>query len=428
MLNRPKVSVIIATYAWPDALKISITSALQQSIQDIEIIVVGDGCVESKRVVDEIGDNRVRWLGLSTNSGGQSAPNNAGIEIANSEFIAYLGHDDLWAPNHLESLLQAQKTSQADFIYSSAILYGPPDTEIRLVSGLPLRSEPRKEQFAPPTTVMHKRSLIQQIGGWKNPREVTLPVDFELQQRAWEAGAKFACTHKVTAFKFPAAWLRDSYKIRDVSRQRNLLYRMKNEKNFIENELLQVIKAAECAELLTMGVVKPLSTGDYYKINGLIKGTLEPTHPTPDLNSTVTKTLEEITIAFEWHGLEQTSSGTTFRWTGPRTESSIDIPIAFHTDVVMDIHILSTITQDILDSLILLVNNMPVSYSKDGLKLTSFISQEIVNAGKENNLRLTFKTQKTIAPMELDPNNADKRRLGIAVASIDIRSAVYTPS
>jgi cellulose synthase/poly-beta-1,6-N-acetylglucosamine synthase-like glycosyltransferase len=42
----PQVSVIIATYNWSSVLPYSIGSVLRQSVQDFEILVVGDGCTD----------------------------------------------------------------------------------------------------------------------------------------------------------------------------------------------------------------------------------------------------------------------------------------------------------------------------------------------------------------------------------------------
>src|ERR687884_10042 len=104
----PQVTVIIPTYNWSSVLPYSIGSVLRQTYSDFEVLVVGDGCTDdSESVVGAINDARVRWIDLPVNTGHQSGPNNEGLRQARGEIIAYLGHDDLWLPHHLECMVAA---------------------------------------------------------------------------------------------------------------------------------------------------------------------------------------------------------------------------------------------------------------------------------------------------------------------------------
>ena len=122
----PRVTVITATYNWSEVLRFSIASVLRQTFGDFEILVVGDGCTDdSEEVVRSFKDPRVRWLNLPQNTQHQSGPNNEGLRQARGEIIAYLGHDDLWLPHHLESHVAELDTSGADIAYSLALLIAP---------------------------------------------------------------------------------------------------------------------------------------------------------------------------------------------------------------------------------------------------------------------------------------------------------------
>jgi len=97
------ISVIIPTYNWSSALKLAIKTALWQTYKNIEVIVVGDCCTDdSEEVVKSFDDSRLKWINLEKNHGSQAIPNNYGIKMANGEFIAHLGHNDVWHPTHLE--------------------------------------------------------------------------------------------------------------------------------------------------------------------------------------------------------------------------------------------------------------------------------------------------------------------------------------
>src|SRR4029077_3744842 len=104
----PRVTVVIPTYNWAPVLPYAIGSVLDQTYRDFELLVVGDGCTdESGEVVEGFDDARVHWHNLPANTGHQSGPNNDALRRASGEFMAYLGHDDLWLPNHLDVLTGA---------------------------------------------------------------------------------------------------------------------------------------------------------------------------------------------------------------------------------------------------------------------------------------------------------------------------------
>ena len=83
-------------------------SVQRQTFADFELLVIGDGCTDdSEAVVAAFGDPRFHWENLPQNHGHQSPANNRGLALARGKWIAYLGHDDLWMPNHLELLWRA---------------------------------------------------------------------------------------------------------------------------------------------------------------------------------------------------------------------------------------------------------------------------------------------------------------------------------
>src|SRR2546423_11552054 len=122
----PRITIIMATYNWSTVLPYSIGSVLRQTLADFELLVVGDGCTDdSQIVVASIGDPRVRWINLPANTGHQSGPNNEGLRQARGEIIAYLGHDDLWLPHHLATLVGALDEQRADLAYALVAYVGP---------------------------------------------------------------------------------------------------------------------------------------------------------------------------------------------------------------------------------------------------------------------------------------------------------------
>ena len=136
-MQTPSVTIIIATYNLSSALRYTIPSALQQTHDDFEMLVIGDACTDdSGDVVRSFGDRRVQWINLPERAGSQYGPNNAGLERARGKFIAYLGHDDLWWPRHLEIGLGTLTAHAADISVAATVINGPPASGFKGVTGL----------------------------------------------------------------------------------------------------------------------------------------------------------------------------------------------------------------------------------------------------------------------------------------------------
>jgi glycosyltransferase involved in cell wall biosynthesis len=210
----PRVSVIIATYNWSSVLPYSIGSVLRQTFSDFEVLVVGDGCTDdSEVVVAAIGDPRVRWINLPANSGHQSGPNNEGIGQAKGELIAYLGHDDLWLPHHLDSLVAAIDRSGAAMAHS-LVACVEPGAEV-----WPVAPWPEYGMWGPPSCTLHRRSVMNTVGGWRDYRELDVPPEVDLWRRAQKAGFRFTFVERLTAIKLPASVRRDVYQTKPCHEQ-----------------------------------------------------------------------------------------------------------------------------------------------------------------------------------------------------------------
>ncbi|NEU71171.1 glycosyltransferase family 2 protein [Hassallia byssoidea VB512170] len=102
---QPLVSVIIPTYNRPEYLKQAIASAVQQTYQNIEIIVC-DNCssVNPQPIVDAFDDSRIRFWRNSQNLGMVANIIN-GFKMARGKYVASLHDDDIWEKNFLEKLV-----------------------------------------------------------------------------------------------------------------------------------------------------------------------------------------------------------------------------------------------------------------------------------------------------------------------------------
>jgi glycosyltransferase involved in cell wall biosynthesis len=99
----PLFSVIIPVFNRADVLAAAISSVLDQTCADFEIIVVDDGSRDDPRsVVESFSDPRIRFHRQDNRGGG--AARNAGIDLARGRYVAFLDSDDRYLPGHLQAM------------------------------------------------------------------------------------------------------------------------------------------------------------------------------------------------------------------------------------------------------------------------------------------------------------------------------------
>ena len=241
--SAPSVTVVIATYHWSSVLRLAMASVLGQTLTDFELLVVGDGCSDdSQAVVESIGDARVRWINLPVHHGHQWAANNEGIRAARSEFIAYLGHDDLWLPHHLAACVERLKAG-ADLVYTLCLMVHGDGIHREWAPPRPSRYRPG--MGLPPSSVVHRRSVIDTAGPWRDYRGLDTHPDRDLWRRIHAAGAGIAFVPRLTAVKFPAVWRRNVYRDEPSHEQARWLARIAAEPELEAVELARMIAGSD---------------------------------------------------------------------------------------------------------------------------------------------------------------------------------------
>ena len=99
----PLVSIIIPVYNGSNYLKYAIDSALNQTYKNIEVIVVNDESTdngETKKIAESYG-SKIKYI--EKENGGVSSALNVGIKNMTGDYFAWLSHDDVYFPNHIET-------------------------------------------------------------------------------------------------------------------------------------------------------------------------------------------------------------------------------------------------------------------------------------------------------------------------------------
>jgi glycosyltransferase involved in cell wall biosynthesis len=127
-----KVSIIIPVYNVEPYIERCLLSALNQTYEDIEIILVDDcGQDKSMEIAEEIvaghiRSGRVKMLKHSQNRG-LSAARNTGIEAGTGEYVFFLDSDDEITPNCIERLASFACEQKPDFVIANVRAIGHPE-------------------------------------------------------------------------------------------------------------------------------------------------------------------------------------------------------------------------------------------------------------------------------------------------------------
>lgn len=112
-----KVSVIIPVYNSENLLETCVQNVLEQTFGDFELILVNDGSTDgSGRVCDLLAKRDKRMKVIHKKNGGASSARNAGLDVAQGEFICFVDSDDIVSKKLLETALRYQSESGSDIV------------------------------------------------------------------------------------------------------------------------------------------------------------------------------------------------------------------------------------------------------------------------------------------------------------------------
>ncbi len=219
--NFPTVSIIISTYNRPEMLRNCIKGVLNQSLKDWVIYVIGDCCSEStNEVIEEINDERIYYYNYSFRFGEQSGGNSLGIALAKTDYIAFLNHDDIWTPDHLEVAINSLKNSGTNFYVGRSIFSGESKNSIPVLKDInnnyripSWTFSAHFLHFEPCSTWVINASFAKKIGYWMQSIDLHRRPIQEYIMRTWRKGAKFDFGEQVTCISLSQhnAMVKDVY-------------------------------------------------------------------------------------------------------------------------------------------------------------------------------------------------------------------------
>jgi glycosyltransferase involved in cell wall biosynthesis len=185
----PIVSVIMPAYNARRFIDDALKSALNQTLTDVEIIVVDDGSKDD--TAEHVRRNYPQVLCFTKTNGGASSARNYGMEKSTGEFIAFLDADDAWHPEKLEAQVALMRAYPDAQLCRTGLSEDPISPNTSILGRTPGAVPPHQltktfaESFFNPffatSAVMIKRSAYERVGNFDTRLKVSEDVDYYLR-------------------------------------------------------------------------------------------------------------------------------------------------------------------------------------------------------------------------------------------------------
>ena len=207
----PAATVLIPTHTHGETLRYSVSTALRQTVDDIEIFIVGDGVPDATRAIARqlaATDSRVHFFDFPKGPSRGELHRHHVLDEAKGAIVCYLFDDDLWLPDHIEVMRDLLR--EADFAFTTPVVIGPGgEINTHLVDLADpihrrLFTHSRSMTAAVPTCAAHTMALYRRLPfGWR-----TTPVGHAPDKYMWaQCLADVECvvrsTSRPTALIFP---------------------------------------------------------------------------------------------------------------------------------------------------------------------------------------------------------------------------------
>ncbi len=175
--SNPLISIIIPVHNVENLIPVCLTSIINQTYLNLEIIVIDDGSTDSSYEICQqfaMKDSRIHLIHQENQ--GVSCARNAGLDIANGEYISFVDSDDYIHPQMIEILYQTLIENNADISMCNytdvfegnvpTVLELPKSKEIENMSGYEGIGKLLHRYYVPyvvPWNKLYKRTLFSNI-------------------------------------------------------------------------------------------------------------------------------------------------------------------------------------------------------------------------------------------------------------------------
>lgn len=186
MLAYPKFTVIIATYNCYGTLEKSLDSFFQQKYENKELVIIDGGSADGTLDIIKNHANKLAYWVSEPDKGVYDAWNK-GLKKASGDWISFLGADDIYLPNALESYSNfIQKYSDRSFDHISSLSNLVKDNKIIRVVGSPwIWKSFKRSMTVAHVGSLHSKYYFKKYGVFDDTYKIS--GDYEILLRAKES-------------------------------------------------------------------------------------------------------------------------------------------------------------------------------------------------------------------------------------------------
>jgi hypothetical protein len=310
------------------------------------------------------------------------------------------------------------RSADPDFAISGAVYHTPPGSKYYQFTGVFDDPSIAEREFSPPSSLAHRRDVIDRIGSWRDPREVHAPVDCEFLLRAAARGCSFVSTKSVTVHKFAAGHRYLSYRFPSSHEQQRMLERLLRPGG--ETEVLREIEddlaaGAEAPPIRYMDFGR-YAPGQLYREARQSKGLDRP--PLVDVEQTLKIAQTSSPAALDWYPRENHPVYGAFRWSGPNPNPICVLPVRIEGPFHLRIHVIAFADAGLIRTLRVEMNDEPAALTVEPVDDGTFVltAWPGFTGPVTDGLKLCFRMPYSTRPRE-DPF---RRRIGMALGTIRI--------
>ncbi len=181
------ISVVLPVYNCPDYIGVAIKSILDQTFENFEFVIIDDGSTDNTpEIIQTFTDPRIRFF--QQQNQGLAATLNRGIELARGKYIARQDQDDISMPERLAKQVKyLDSHPECGMVGTWAEIWEEEKKTERAIrppgDNAILQYELLFKNPFVHSSMMLRKSALEQVGGYSTDRERQPPEDYELWLR-----------------------------------------------------------------------------------------------------------------------------------------------------------------------------------------------------------------------------------------------------